>query len=50
MTERPCCPFFGFAMEVEPDGGPLWLRLGGPDGVKAFVREEVGLARSQAAQ
>lgn len=44
MLERLCCPFFGFTMEVEPNGGPLWLRLSGPDGVKAFVREEVGLA------
>ena len=39
--ERLCCPFLGFALEVEPEGGPVWLRLTGREGVKAFVREEV---------
>lgn len=39
--ERLCCPFLGFALEVEPEGGPLWLRLTGREGVKAFIREEV---------
>ena len=40
--ERLCCPFLGFALEVEPEGGPVWLRLTGREGVKAFIREEVG--------
>ncbi|HEX8149330.1 MAG TPA: hypothetical protein VF591_19260 [Pyrinomonadaceae bacterium] len=40
--ERLCCPFLGFVMEVEPEGGPVWLRLTGREGVKAFIREEVG--------
>ena len=39
--ERLCCPFFGFALEVEPEGGPVWVRLTGREGVKAFIREEV---------
>ena len=39
--EKLCCPFLGFAIEVEPEGGPLWLRLTGRDGVKAFIREEI---------
>jgi hypothetical protein len=39
--ERLCCPFLGFALEVEAEGGPVWLRLTGRDGVKAFIREEV---------
>lgn len=39
--ERLCCPFLGFALEVEPEGGAVWLRLTGRDGVKAFIREEV---------
>jgi hypothetical protein len=39
--ERLCCPFLGFALEVEPESGPVWLRLTGREGVKAFVREEV---------
>ena len=39
--EKLCCPFLGFALEVEPEGGPAWLRLTGREGVKAFIREEV---------
>lgn len=39
--ERLCCPFLGFVIEVEPEGGPVWLRLTGREGVKAFIREEV---------
>ena len=39
--ERLCCPFLRFALEVEPEGGDVWLRLTGREGVKAFVREEV---------
>jgi hypothetical protein len=39
--ERLCCPFLGFVLEVEPEGGPVWLRLTGREGVKAFIREEV---------
>jgi hypothetical protein len=40
--ERRCCPFFGFAIEVEPDGGPIWLSLTGDEGVKDFIRLEIG--------
>ena len=40
--ERRCCPFFGFRIEVEPGGGPAWLSLTGPDGVKPFIRAEIG--------
>jgi len=40
--ERLCCPFFGFALELEPEAGPLWLRLTGRDGVKPFIQAEVG--------
>lgn len=39
--ERLCCPFLRFAVEVEAEGGPVWLRLSGRAGVKAFVREEI---------
>ena len=39
--ERLCCPSLGFALEAEPEGGPVWLRLTGREGVKAFIREEV---------
>lgn len=35
--ERVCCPFFTFELRCEPEQGPLWLSLRGPDGVKEFV-------------
>jgi len=40
--ERFCCPFFGFAIEVEPEGGKLLLSLIGREGVKPFIMEEIG--------
>ena len=39
--EKLCCPFLKFVIDVEADGGPVWLRLTGREGVKAFIREEV---------
>lgn len=41
--EKLCCPFLGFTIDVEPEGGPVWLRLTGREGVKAFIREEIRL-------
>lgn len=41
--ERLCCPFFTFELVSEREGGPLWLRLKGREGVKAFIREEFRL-------
>lgn len=41
-NERRCCPFFGFELRVEPEGGPVWLRLTGRDGVKPFIAVEIG--------
>jgi hypothetical protein len=38
--ERLCCPFFDFGLEVEHDGGSMWLRLTGREGVKPFIRSE----------
>jgi hypothetical protein len=38
--ERLCCPFFNFALELEPDEGPLWLKITGRPGVKEFVQAE----------
>ena len=44
MREKLCCPFFGFSVEVEPEGGPLWLRLTGGTGIKPFIQAEIGEA------
>jgi hypothetical protein len=41
--ERKCCPFFTFEIEVGGNGGPLWLRVTGAKGIKAFIREEFQL-------
>lgn len=40
--ERLCCPFFTFSIEVEPQGGPIWMGLAGDEGAKAFVLAELG--------
>ncbi len=39
--EKLCCPFFGFTVEVEPEGGAVWLKLTGREGVKPFIRAEI---------
>ena len=41
--ERRCCPFFAFELELAEDGGPLWLRVTGAEGIKEFIRAEFGL-------
>jgi hypothetical protein len=43
LAERKCCPFFDFEIELQGDNGPLWLKLRGKDGVKAFMRNEFGI-------
>jgi hypothetical protein len=43
--ERLCCPFLTFALEVSPVRGPLLLRLTGAEGIKDFIRAELGLPR-----
>ena len=40
--ERQCCPFYHFALEVEPGGGPMWLKLTGGEGVKEFMEAVFG--------
>jgi hypothetical protein len=42
-AERKCCPFFDFEIELQADNGPLWLKLRGKDGAKAFMRSEFGI-------
>ena len=39
--EKLCCPFLNFAIEIEAESGPVWLRLSGREGVKEFIKEEV---------
>jgi hypothetical protein len=51
--ERLCCPFLRFTLEIEPNGGPFWLRFTGGDGVKEFLRmsfESSNLLNEQVAQ
>jgi hypothetical protein len=40
--EKLCCPFFGFAIVVAPEGGEIVLRLTGREGVKPFIQAEIG--------
>ncbi len=41
--ERLCCPFFEIDLRIEPEGGSLWLRLTGREGVKQFIRADLAL-------
>ncbi len=41
--ESKCCPFFNFELDLARDQGPLWLRITGGEGAKAFIRSEFGL-------
>ena len=36
--DRLCCAFARWELRIEPSGGPLWLRLTGPEGTKEFTR------------
>lgn len=46
--EARCCPFLTFGISVNGRGGLLKLRLTGRDGVKDFLREEIGILPSSA--
>jgi hypothetical protein len=41
--ERLCCPFFDFELKIDREGGPLWLKLTGREGVKEFIRLEFNI-------
>jgi hypothetical protein len=41
--ERKCCPFFAFDLDAAAGHGPLWLKITGGPGVKAFMKDELGL-------
>jgi hypothetical protein len=36
-AERQCCRFLRFTVTVEPDGGPVSLKLTGPAGTPEFL-------------
>ena len=38
IQERQCCPFFEISLRLEPEDGPLWLRLSGRPGTKEFIK------------
>ena len=37
IRERECCGFFRFTLEVESNGGPVWLALTGPAEAKKMI-------------
>ena len=41
--ERRCCPFLDFRIELAPGDGHGTVALSGDDGVKDFLRAEMGL-------
>ena len=45
--ESLCCPFFTIAMEIEKEGGPIFLKITGREGVKPFIRSEFGISEKQ---
>ena len=43
FQEQLCCPCFDIGMRSDREGGPLWLRLTGRPGTKAFIKMELGI-------
>jgi hypothetical protein len=43
VAESKCCPFFDFHIYLENEGTLVCLRLTGSEGVKAFIRAEIGV-------
>ena len=41
--EHLCCPFLTLTLELQQDNGPIWLKISGNDGVKGFLRTELGI-------
>ncbi len=40
-NERLCCPFWNFTIGVEPENGPMWIRLIGPEAAKEMMKAEL---------
>ena len=47
-NERRCCPFLAFTLELSPAGGPLWVRLTGPEGTREFLDAELPASPARA--
>ncbi|MEW6212038.1 MAG: hypothetical protein AB1631_27025 [Acidobacteriota bacterium] len=45
--ERRCCPFFTFEIEAAGEDKPVWLRLRGGEGVKAFLKAQLGVSEGK---
>jgi len=43
-AERQCCPFLAFELIVAPAGGPLILKITGPEGTRSVLRADLDLA------
>jgi hypothetical protein len=41
--EQLCCPFLTLTLELHHDQGPIWLKASGKEGVKEFLRVELGI-------
>jgi hypothetical protein len=41
--EQLCCPFLTLTLELHRDQGPIWLKASGENGVKDFLRAELGI-------
>ena len=39
--ERRCCPFLDVTIDLAHGGGPVWVRLAGPPGTRAFLDAEL---------
>lgn len=40
-NERRCCPFLSFEIAIASSGGPVWLRITGPEGTREFLATEL---------
>jgi hypothetical protein len=43
ILEQRCCPFLTLTLELQRDQGPIWLKATGEDGIKDFLRAELGI-------
>lgn len=42
-TERQCCDFFDYHLVVAGNGKRIEMKITGPEGVKDFIKSELGL-------